>query len=153
VKKGCVIGLGITGILSLALCAGLIGLFVYWIVALTRPVVDASEEFLSLLGQGKIAEAYAGTASGFRAQQDEASFTAAVKQLGLTDYSSVSWQNRQIKNQSGLAQGTVTTSKGTTMPVVIEVVNENGTWKVVAVQCGGVDLKTIKAPVQPPSGN
>ena len=76
-RRNC-LGLASILILGVGLCAGLVVLFVVGLFALTRPVVDASEQFLALLGQGKIAEAYASTASSLRARQDEASFAAAV---------------------------------------------------------------------------
>src|SRR5947207_9317814 len=100
-KSHSLIGCGVAATLGVGLCVGLGVLLVGGIFALTRPVVDASEQFLDLLGQGRFAEAYASSADGFRAQQDEASFTGAVKQLGLTDYSSASWHNRQIENWNG----------------------------------------------------
>ncbi len=145
-KKNWLIGFGIAGILGIGLCAGL-GIFLFsGVIAMTQPVVDASEQFLALVGQGKIAEAYASTADRFHAQQDEASFTRAVKQLGLTDYASASWHNREIKNQEGTAEGTVTSKNGGTKPVSIQLVQEGGKWKVVGVRYGGVELVTIKAP-------
>src|SRR5262249_49717206 len=151
-KTGWWIGGGTAGILGMGLCAGLGALFVGGIFALTQPVVDASEQFLALLGQGKIAEAYASAADGFRAQQDEATFTGAVKQLGLTDYSAVSWHNRQVENQEGTAEGTVTTKSGGTKPVSIRLVREGGKWTVVGVRYGGVELVTLNArPPVPPA--
>jgi hypothetical protein len=146
-NKGWLIGCGIAAILGVGLCAGLVVVFVGGIFALTQPVVDASEQFLALLGQGKIAEAYASAADGFRAQQDEAAFAGAVQHLGLTDYSSASWHSRQIENQNGTAEGTVTTKGGGTRPVAIRLVREGGKWAVVGVRYGGADLVTIK--VQP----
>src|SRR5262245_14267630 len=104
-KKRSLIGCGIAGILGIGACAGLVALLVGGVFALTRPVVDASEQFLVLLGQGRIAEAYASAADSFRAQQDEASFAVAVKQLGLGDFSSVSWHSREIENLTGIAEG------------------------------------------------
>jgi hypothetical protein len=150
-KKNWLIGCGVAGLLGVGLCVGLV-LFVGGLFALTRPVVDASEQFLALLGQGKIADACASTADGFRAQQDEASFTEAVKKLGLTDYASVSWDSRQIENQQGIAEGIVTTKSGGTKPVSILLVRDGGNWTVVGVWYGGVDLATIKAPrLAPPA--
>jgi hypothetical protein len=150
-KPNRLIGCGIIGILGIGLCVGLAVFLVGRIFAWTQPVVDASEQFLALLGQGRIAQAYASAADGFRAQQDEASFTEAVKQLGLTDYSSVSWHNRQIGNQEGTAEGAVTTKSGGPMPVSIRLVQERGKWAVVGVRYGGVDLAMIKArPTVPP---
>jgi hypothetical protein len=147
-KKGLLIGCGIAGILGVVLCAGVVALFVSGISGifrLTQPIVDASNDFLGLVGQGKIVEAYSSTADGFRAQQDEYSFTSAVKQLGLTEYSSASWQNRQFTNNEGSAEGTVTTKGGSTKAVAIRLVYEMGKWKVVGVRYGGVELATIKA--------
>ena len=153
-NKGGLIGCGIAGILGIGLCAGLGVLFVGGVFALTQPVVDASEQFLALLGQGKAAEAYASAADGFRAQQDEASFTGAVEQLGLTDYASASWHSRQVENQEGAAEGTVTTKGGGTKPVSVRLIKEGGRWAVVGVRYAGVELVTIKAPPPvPPRAN
>jgi hypothetical protein len=145
-KKGWLIGCGVVAIVGIGVCAGLGVLFVGGTFALTQPVVDASEEFLALLGQDKIAEAYASAAAGFRAQQDEASFAGAVRQLGLTDCASVSWHSRQVENQEGTAEGTVTTRNGSTKPVSMRLVREGDRWAVVGVRYGGVDLAAIKAP-------
>jgi hypothetical protein len=150
-KKGWLIVGGIVALVLLGLCLGLGGLFFSGIFALTQPVVDASEEFLSLLGQGRITEAYAATADGFRVQQNEPSFTVAVQQLGLTDYASVSWHSRQIKNQEGSVQGTVTTKNGSTKPIAVQLIREGDKWKVVGVRYGGVDVVAIKATLPVPS--
>lgn len=139
-KKRWLIGCGLLGLMGLGLFAGLGALAIGGAFALTRPVVNASEQFLDLLGQGKIAEAYAHTADGFRAQQDEASFTRAVRQLGLTDFASVSWHSRQIENQEGMTEGTVTTKRGGTKPVSLRLIWERGRWAIVAVRFGGIDL-------------
>jgi hypothetical protein len=150
-KKGWLIGCGIAGILGVGLCAGVVFLVfsgVMGIFAVTQPVVDAAEEFLALVGQGKTAEAYASTAEAFRAKQDEASFAAAVKQLGLTEYSSVSWHNRSINNNEGTADGTLTTKGGGTTPVSIRLVQEGGKWRVAGVRCGGAELESIKSPAR-----
>jgi hypothetical protein len=134
------VGCGAASVLGFGLFVGLGVVFVVGVFALTRPVVDASEQFLSLLGQGKIAEAYASTADGFRARQDESSFADAVKQLGLTDYSSATWHSRQIDNQEGTTEGTVVTKGGGTKSISIRLVHESGKWAVVGVRFGGVDL-------------
>jgi Domain of unknown function (DUF4864) len=145
-KPRWLIGCGAAGILGVGLCVGLGVLFVGGVFALTQPVVDASEQFLALLGEGKTAEAYASAAEGFRAQQDQVSFTEAVKQLGLSNHSSVFWRSRQIENREGAAEGTLTGKDGLSRPVAIRLVREGGQWKVVGVRYGGVDLTTLKSP-------
>jgi hypothetical protein len=142
---------GVAVILGLGLFASLIVLGVAAIFALTRPVVDASEQFLARLGQGRVAEAYASLADGLRAQQDEATFSGAVKQLGLVDYSSVAWHNREISNQEAIAEGTVTTKNGRTKSVSIQLIREGQEWRVVGVRFGGVELVRFEdAPRVPP---
>jgi hypothetical protein len=146
-KKGWLIGCGVAGVVVLVLCGGLVGLIYYGVTevfALTKPVVDASDDFLSLLGQGKTAEAYASAASGFRAQMSETDFTAAVKKVGLDDYASASWSNRNINNQEGSVEGAITSKKVGATPAAIRLVYEQGTWKVVSVRYGGVELTDVK---------
>ena len=96
---GCVIAIMVAG-------GGIFAIF-----AITQPVVDASEQFLTLVGQDKTKEAYAFTSEAYRARQDEAAFTAAVKQLELTDFASATWNSRNVNNDQGNVAGTVTTRK------------------------------------------
>jgi hypothetical protein len=132
------------GIVGVGLCAGLGALFIHGLFAVTQPVVDASEQFLALLGQRKIAQAYAAAADGFRAQQDESSFTAAVEQLGLTEYLSATWHSRHIENSEGTAEGTVTTASGVQKPVKLRLIHEADKWKVVSLRFGGIDVASIQ---------
>jgi hypothetical protein len=145
-KRKWVIGICIAGFVGTGIVAGSIILLVAGIFALTRPVVDASEEFLALLGQGKTAEAYASTAGSFRARHDENSFKRAVEQLGLSEFASVSWHSRQIQNLDGLAEGTVVTREGSSKPVSVQLIREGTRWTVVGLQFGGIDLTSVTAP-------
>jgi hypothetical protein len=134
------------------LFAGVVALFVGSIFALTRPVVDASEQFLSLIGQGRVGEAYASTADGFKARQDEASFAADVARLGLADYATVAWYSRQIENGDGSAEGTVTTKAGEARRVAVRLVRQDGRWAVAGIRYGGEDLTSMNVPPAGPPG-
>jgi hypothetical protein len=145
------ISYGVAAVAGIGLCVALGFLFVGGVFALTRPVVDASENFLAQLGRGELAEAYAAAADGLRARQDEASFVGAVEQLGLTEYARASWTRRGIENQEGSAEGTVFTKGGVAKPIALQLVREGGRWAVVGVRYGGVDLATVQAsPAVPP---
>ena len=146
-KKGWIIGCGVLGVLSVGLCTGIIGVFVYGIFSLTQPVVDASNEFLTLVGQGKIADAYASTTSNYRETQDEESFEFAVKQHGLTKFASASWNNRHIKNNEGTTAGTITSIDGIATPVAMRLFQEDGKWKVASIQVNGVELASVRVVV------
>jgi len=150
-KRNRLIGCGVVCVLGLGLCVGLAVALVGGLFALTKPVAESSEQFLAQIGSGKIGEAYTSAGDGLRAQQDEAAFTAAVKQIGLTDFASVTWQNRQIENQNGLAEGIVTTKAGGTKPVSVRLVRERGRWAVVGVRFGGVELTAVATPPNVPS--
>ncbi len=149
-KKGLLIGCGAASLLGIGLCAGLSALLLSWVFAVSQPVADASEQFLAQVGQGEVAEAYASASEGFRAEQDEASFTQAVKQLGLTDYSSVSWDSLRVENWEGAVEGTVTTKSGGMYRVSVRLVREGGRWAVAGVRYRGAELAAIKAPPAPP---
>jgi hypothetical protein len=150
-KKGWLIGCGVAGVLGIAACGGIVALFFGSIFAFTQPVVDASNEFLGLLGQGNISAAYAMTSAGYQSQNDEAVFADAVKQLGLTDYASSYWNSRKINNNQGSVEGTITTTKGSTKSVSIQLLNEQGKWKIDGLKCEGVELQSLRPIVPVPS--
>jgi hypothetical protein len=81
---------------GVAILGGAIIGLVFW---LSGGAVEASDEFLALIGQEKIEEAYQSTATAFRSQQDAATFSATVRGIGLTRYQSASWTNRQISRE------------------------------------------------------
>lgn len=115
---------------GLAVLAGVIVGLVFWF---TGGAVDATENFLALIAQEKIEEAYQSTATGFRSQQDPASFAATVRAIGLTRYASASWTNREIQNNRATLEGSVTTTDGGTIPLTIELVSEADAWKVLSL--------------------
>lgn len=121
-KKGCLIILAV-------MVLGIAG-FIALIMGATQPVVNASERFLTQLGQGKSAEAFASTGKALKNGQTQASFDAAVKQLGLDGYQSASWSNRSINNDRGEVKGTVTTKNGA-IPLEMVLIKEDGEWRVI----------------------
>lgn len=141
-KKGWLIGCGVVGGVVLV-CGGIIGAVVWlvWLIfALTGPAVEAGDQFLTLLGEGRTTVAYNAAASGLRAKQTEEEFTTEMKKLQLTEYASSSWNNREIVNDQATLKGTVTTKTGGTVPLTIKLVKEDGTWKVHSIndpQAGG----------------
>ncbi len=127
-KKVLIIAGSIIG--GFAVLGAVIIAVVFWF---TGGAVDATEEFLALIAQEKIEEAYQSTATGFRSQQDQASFAATVKGIGLTRYVSASWANRQIQNDRATLEGSVTTADGGTIPLTIELVSEAEQWRVLSL--------------------
>lgn len=129
--KGCLIGCGVVAFLGVmvALCGGIAAFIAY---GATEPAVAAADAFLEQLGQGQVAEAYQSAAQGLRERQDEAAFAARVEELGLTEYESSLWFNRNVENNKGHVDGTITTRSGSDLPLEIDLVYENETWKVLS---------------------
>lgn len=122
-KKGCLIAI-----------AGALGLIIILIVlafSLTRGAVRSAEDFLGLIGNGKISAAYESASATLKSQQSLGSFTQSVKGLGLTDYASASWSSRETKNDRAHLEGSVKTRAGGKIPLNMDLVNESGTWKVL----------------------
>lgn len=117
-------------VVGLAVLAGVIVGLVFWF---TGGAVDATDNFLALIAQDKVEEAYQSTATAFRSQQDAATFAQLVTNIGLTRYVSASWSNREIQNNRATLEGSVTTADGGTIPLTIGLVSEGGDWKVLSL--------------------
>jgi hypothetical protein len=122
-KKGCLI--------AIAGALGLIVIIVLLAFGLTRGAVKSGEDFLAAIGSGKVSAAYESASATLKSQQTLESFTKSVKDLGLTDYASASWSNRETKNDRAHLEGSVKTRAGGTIPLNMELVKESGTWKVI----------------------
>lgn len=141
-KRTLFVGLGICGLLVI----GAVGLIAWTAFTLTRPVVDASEQFLTLIAQKSLGQAYASTSESFRARISEEDFTAAVNQLALKEHASASWRHREVDNNTGFAEGTVIDEKGGVTPISIRLIWENNAWKVMGATISGMDLLASKPP-------
>lgn len=144
-----VIGLLVGALFGTAACAGMIALFCGGILATTQPAVDASNDFLSLLGQGKTTEAYASTSESFKAVQDEQSFAVQVRQLALDDYESATWQSRSVVNNEGTVEGLIKCKNGSSFDATVRLVKENGGWKVAKVRVSNLEMPTYQIPPMP----
>ena len=145
-KKGCLIAMAAAFVL-----AGLVVVIVLIAFGLTSGAVKSGEDFLGLIGSGKISAAYESASATLKSQQTLESFTQSVKDLGLTEYASASWSNRETKNDRAHLEGSVKTRAGGKIPLDMDLVKESGTWKViylsapqsgVAVSQGGKQLPT-----------
>jgi hypothetical protein len=122
-KKGCLI--------AIASALGLIIIIVLLAFGLTRGAVKSAEDFLGLIGSGKIVAAYESASATLKSQQTLESFTQSVKDLGLTDFASVSWSSREKKDDRANLEGSVKTRSGGTIPLNVELVKESESWKVI----------------------
>ncbi|MBI3927996.1 MAG: hypothetical protein HY319_20810 [Armatimonadetes bacterium] len=116
----------------MALAVGCLVL-VFW---LTQPLVDRAQEFLGLLGQGKVHEAYETSAQEFKEVTSEEEFTQFIQRVGLDEPSTASWSSREIDNDRGELSGTVTNARGDKLPTTVFLLHLQGGWKVAGIHVG-----------------
>jgi hypothetical protein len=128
-KKGCLIAVAVAFAIGLIF----VGVVIFFGFALTSGVTDAGQAFVTQIGSGKTKEAYDSASETLKSLQTPQEFEESVKKLGLTDYASVSWGNRQMENDRGQLDGTVITHSGGKIPLHVELIKESGKWKVVSL--------------------
>jgi hypothetical protein len=136
-KKGCLIALGAVVVLAVAV--------VLFVFSLTRGAVKSADDFLALLGEGKVDAAYGMTSATLRSQQTLPSFSQTVQELGLTDYSSVRWSSREVKGDRAQLEGSVKTRAGGKIPLTVDLVKEANGWKVIYVSASRAGVTTEQA--------
>ncbi len=121
----------------IAVIALIIGLAFY----LTSNLPRTADSFFSLIAQGKTLEAYKATAKGFQTAMDQDAFNEFLGETDLSNFSSASWSSRSIEGGRGLLEGTVILKDGRTIPLKIELIKENGTWKIFSITIPKAGLK------------
>jgi hypothetical protein len=149
-NKGWVIGCGIVGV-CLLMCGGGIAGLVYFFMNTFQQLGKPTDEFLTQLGSGSTAGAYQSAASGLRSYQTPEQFAESVKKMRLDEYKSSSWNKFDVKNNQATLEGAITFKDGSTLPVVVSLVNEGG-WKVLGIKsatAGGFGGNTERLTVPP----
>ncbi len=145
-KKGCLIALGVAGGLAV------VGVIVVALVfGLTRGAAKAGDDFLALTSSGKIREAYESCSTTLKTQQSFEAFERAVQRLGLTEVTSASWSNREMKNDRVHLDGTGSTRAGGKVPLTMDLIKEAGNWKVVAVNVPAAGVAVAAGEAKMPS--
>jgi len=119
---GCLV---IIGIIVLAVVLAMLG---------TQGIVTATDELLTLIRDGKTADAYAATAKEFQAATSAEAFETFLEQSSIGDYASASWKSRSVENNTGSLEGTITTKSGGQIPVTVKLVKEGEAWKVLSIR-------------------
>ena len=125
-KRGCALA-------GAVIVLGLAGL-IYFVLRLTAPMAEEGEKFLAQLGAGSTEVAYGMTSATLRNSQTLDDFTGTVKAYGLDDFESASWSSRKITNDRGTLEGTARTKSGGSVPLAMEMIKEDGTWKVLSIK-------------------
>ena len=111
-----------------------VGLYL-WVSVTTGSAVAEAKGFLSRLNEGSDNQAYESASSKFRAEQDLDSFTSVASGLGLDSYDFNLWIDRIVNTRVGdrvVLRGDLETEDGRSFPYSIQVIEEDGAWKVLS---------------------
>jgi len=107
-----------------------IGGCVALVFTLTAGLPAAADDFFTTAAQGDMEGAYAQTSVGFQQEVRLPEMVEFLDYTNLDDYASASWYNRSFENNIGYLEGTVTTNQGQAVPLFIDLLKEDGTWKI-----------------------
>jgi hypothetical protein len=141
--KGCAVGCFSVVALVVLVVGG-----VFW---MTSGVVDAANAALTLCGQGKIAEAYAGTTSGFKGRTSAQAFEKMIQTARLDRFVTASWSSRSIKNGRGRVAGTATLKDAPPVYLVVTLSKEAGAWKVDGIYPEAVEATSTPSAEEEPA--
>ncbi len=135
--KGCLIGCAVLATLLVVGCGGLTIFAMGLRQKEMAGVRVEAEKVLRLLGEGKAGDAYAGAALAYRAETDEATFQAALKDLDLVGYTR--WEEKSVDDQRApdtvwTLEGYVVARGGRVVPLTMDFVQENEKWRLRSIR-------------------
>ena len=138
--SGCAIAAIVAGglaVLGIVFVTGLIVLVGFF----TGDVVKATEDYLALLKQGRVEEAYEASASGLREATSLDEFKQVVAAFPiLARHTSFSIESRNIDNDTGNVSGELRDAAGHRTSVEFDLVKENGVWRVLSMHVKSIAL-------------
>lgn len=91
---------------------------------------EAAKQFFQQLAEGQTSAAYQGAAFGFQAQQTEKAFAQTVKEMGLLNLGTLTWEPAEITDEEARLHVEVTAQDGRKLPFIVTLVHESGAWRV-----------------------
>ena len=134
-------------ILGIVILAAVIVAGVFY---MTSGLVDTADAFFNAVKQNDIANARSYLAENVKASTSESALKSSLSNMNILKLKETSWSSREFKNDFGKLDGSITTEAGGVVPVKIELVKENGVWKIYSIQKsspGVTSSATAAAPI------
>lgn len=116
--------IGIVGFVVLTIAAAL-----YFTAGLTR----AADGFFQAVAQQDMTRARGWLASGFKARTDEQALRVFLSAHALTGFKESHWSSRKVENGRGSLRGTIVNGEGAVLPIGLDLIREDGSWKIYAI--------------------
>ena len=100
----------------------------------TSGVAKTGDEFFAAIGSGEKKKAYGALSNAFRASTTEDELADFLSANGMDNVTDASWSSRAVSGDRGSLIGTLATTKGDGIPVEIDLIKEDGQWKIYAIR-------------------
>lgn len=120
----------------------------YLVMVLTGDLTKAADSFFTQIAEGNARAAYDNSAEGLKSENSFEEFQGFVNEMELAAFQSSKWTQRNIENNRGELQGTLSFSDGQTVPTRVELVKEKGAWKVLSFELNAGGFTNTKQQVQ-----
>ena len=110
-----------------------VALIIGCVFSMGAPVMKSGEQFLTQLSSGQVDQAYESAAIQFKQTVSRDQFDQFLAGYPvMTKVKSASFNSFNIENNNfGTISGTITATDGQVSPITMQLVNENGGWKVL----------------------
>jgi hypothetical protein len=96
----------------------------------TAGMSDAAEGFFRAVQANDAEEAKSHLSEGFRSGTSDAELRQFLESNSLTSFQDATWSSRKVGGGTGELEGTITTTRGGTIPLKLTFVKEGGAWKL-----------------------
>jgi hypothetical protein len=98
----------------------------------------AGNEFFLEIGESHFQKAYDNTAFAFQAQTTFKNFEAITREMGLSAGTvSCNWTKEEAMDREVKLTGDITAANGATIPAILTVIRERGSWRVFSMHIPG----------------
>jgi hypothetical protein len=128
--------------------AGIVALVLYF----TSGLVDVFHLQLNALREGDIKKAYSYTSKDFQHVVPIEQFNVFIEQYpSLKNNKSTTFNEREIKNNTGRLKGTLTAIDGAKTPIEIRFIKEDDIWKILSIRVNPIGIKIEEEEATPSS--
>ncbi|AKS42808.1 hypothetical protein WM2015_2446 [Wenzhouxiangella marina] len=127
-------------LIALALIAMLAVAAVSAALFLTRGLVEPTDAFFAAVRDGRSDEAWSMLSQGFRDGTDPAALARFLDQQQMRRVQRAEWNRRAVENGQGRLEGALVTDSGGRIPVAIDLVEEDGEWRIHRIERSAAGL-------------
>lgn len=100
----------------------------------TAGMTHTADGFFQAVGQKDMARAHAFLSEGFRRSVGEHALDAFLENNAIAGFKEAHWSSRKVENGRGSLSGSIINDTGGVVPISVDLVRENGDWKIYAIR-------------------